>query len=97
MGIPRPANSMFSSGQTNLEFGESCYNMEYFLRKNLYKKGVYLIRLTRGYTDGGMDRRPDENRIHIHQQKSKFFADGYLMLFRANVRSAVHVSMREAG
>ncbi len=34
--------------------------MECFYRKNRYKKGGYLIRLTRGYTDGGMDSRPDK-------------------------------------
>jgi hypothetical protein len=30
-----------------------------FYRKSRYKKGGYLIRLTRGYTDGEMDSRPD--------------------------------------
>jgi hypothetical protein len=32
----------------------------------------YLIRLTRGYTDGGMDSRADENWFHNHQQKTSF-------------------------
>jgi hypothetical protein len=32
----------------------------------------YLIRLTRGYTDGGMDSRADEYKFHIHQQKTSF-------------------------
>ncbi|MEI7948285.1 MAG: hypothetical protein WCJ02_16400, partial [bacterium] len=58
----------------------------------------YLIRLTRGYTDGGMDSRSEgykgtqHKEIHVycyHQQHN--------LSFRANGRSAVHVSMREAG
>jgi hypothetical protein len=36
-------------------------------------------------------------QISYPSAKNKFFADGYLMLLRANGRSAVHVSMGEAG
>jgi hypothetical protein len=32
----------------------------------------YLIRLTREYTDGGMDSRADECWFHFHQQKTSF-------------------------
>jgi hypothetical protein len=32
----------------------------------------YLIRLTRGYTDGGMDSRAEGYWFHFHQQKTSF-------------------------
>jgi hypothetical protein len=32
----------------------------------------YLIRLTREYTDGGMDSRADKYKFHFHQQKTSF-------------------------
>jgi hypothetical protein len=57
----------------------------------------YLIRLTRGYTDGGMDSRAEKSCYSYSSAKNKFFADEYLRLLLANVRSAVHVSMGEAG
>jgi hypothetical protein len=69
-----------------------------FYRKNRNFLSAYLIRLTRGYTDGGMDSRSEgykgtqHKEIHVycyHQQPH--------LSFRANVRSAVHVSMGEAG
>ena len=57
----------------------------------------YLIRLTREYTDGGMDSHAGkENRCHP-MKNGGYCYQHYQMLFSANVRSAVHVSMGEAG
>jgi len=47
--------------------------------------------------DGGMVSRPEKVSFLEYSAKNKFFADGVLILLRANARSAVHVSMGEAG
>jgi hypothetical protein len=46
---------------------------------------------------GRTDSRPEKNCYSYSSAKNKFFADEYLILLRANGRSAVHVSMGEAG
>ena len=48
-----------------------------FILKSFYAKTAkrlhgYLIRLTREYTDGGMDSHADEYCFHIHQRKTSF-------------------------
>jgi len=57
---------------------------------------VYLIRLTRGYTDGGMDSRAEEDN-DVTQGNVNVFGYEKYQKFSAKGRSAVHVSMREAG
>jgi len=52
-------------------------NIQHFVVKDFTAKTAkrvhgYLIRLTRGYTDGGMDSRADEYWFHFHQQKTSF-------------------------
>jgi hypothetical protein len=68
-----------------------------FTAKTAKRLHGYLIRLTREYTDGGMDSRAEQYLISYPSAKNEFFADGYLRILRVNGRSAVHVSMREAG
>jgi hypothetical protein len=43
-----------------------------FTAKTAIRLRGYLIRLTREYTDGGMDSRADEYGFHFHQQKTCF-------------------------
>ena len=43
-----------------------------FTAKTAKRLHGYLIRLTREYTDGGMDSRADEYEFHFHQQKTSF-------------------------
>jgi len=43
-----------------------------FIAKTAIRLRGYLIRLTREYTDGGMDSRAEEYRFHIHQRKTSF-------------------------
>jgi hypothetical protein len=58
----------------------------------------YLIRLTRGYTDGGMDSRTEETKRGTERNIGVYCYQLHrLRFFSANVRSAVHVSMGEAG
>jgi hypothetical protein len=58
----------------------------------------YLIRLTRGYTDGGMDSRAEEEKGFTQKASQEFTVIRRVeSIFSANGRSAVHVSMREAG
>ncbi len=57
----------------------------------------YLIRLTREYTDGGMDSHAEEERNYNSGRLTATAIDSIKLIFSANGRSAVHVSMSEAG
>jgi hypothetical protein len=56
-----------------------------------------LIRLTRGYTDGGMDSHAEEEKGVNQGKKTVTVIRCIKIIFSANGRSAVHVFMREAG
>ncbi len=57
----------------------------------------YLIRLTREYTDGGMDSHAEEE-VDVAQGKRVLTGIRRInFISSANGRSAVHVFMREAG
>jgi len=57
----------------------------------------YLIRLTREYTDGGMDSHAEEEKDGIQWKMAVTVIRRIKFIFSANGRSAVHVFMREAG
>ena len=57
----------------------------------------YLIRLTREYTDGGMDSHAEEERGPSNEQVALSVINCIKIIFSANVRSAVRVFMGEAG
>ena len=57
----------------------------------------YLIRLTREYTDGGMDSHADEEKGITQVKMSVTVIKRRIFIFSANVRSAVRVFTGEAG
>lgn len=57
----------------------------------------YLIRLTREYTDGGMDSHAEEEKVVTQGKMAVAVIKSIEFIFSANGRSAVHVFMREAG
>jgi len=72
------------------------------LQKNFTAKAAkrmrgYLIRLTREYTDGGMDSHAEEAGKNVRLIIGGVVINRNNILSCANGRSAVHVFMREAG
>jgi hypothetical protein len=67
-----------------------------FFRKNRNKKGGYHVCLTLN-TSTAERITAQKNLVSFPSAKNEFFADGNLILTQAKGRSAVHVSMREAG
>jgi hypothetical protein len=57
----------------------------------------YLIRLTREYTDGGMDSHAEEEKWHNQGKMAVTVIRSINFIFCANVRSAVRVFTGEAG
>jgi hypothetical protein len=57
----------------------------------------YLIRLTRGYTDGGMDSHAEEEKGVTQGKMAVTVIKSIKVVFSANVRSAVRVFTGEAG
>ena len=57
----------------------------------------YLIRLTREYTDGGMDSHAEEERDNGNELLAVTVINSIKLIFSANVRSAVRVFTGEAG
>jgi hypothetical protein len=57
----------------------------------------YLIRLTREYTDGGMDSHAEEEKGITQVKMAVTVIKRRILIFSANVRSAVRVFTGEAG
>ncbi len=57
----------------------------------------YLIRLTREYTDGGMDSHAEEEKGATRRKMPVAVIKIIKFIFSANVRSAVRVFTGEAG
>ena len=66
-------------------------------RKNRKMLRGYLIRLTREYTDGGMDSHAEEEKDGTQRKMAITVIRRIKFIFRANVRSAVRVFTGEAG
>ncbi len=64
-GVPCPPTAFLTTNHTeDTKWGLS--------RKNRYKKGGYLVCLTRGYTDGRTDSRPDKTDFIFISKKQVF-------------------------
>jgi hypothetical protein len=57
----------------------------------------YLIRLTREYTDGGMDSHAEEESDNSNELLATTVIKSIKLIFSTNVRSAVRVFTGEAG
>jgi hypothetical protein len=57
----------------------------------------YLIRLTREYTDGGMDSHAEDEKRYCCECLTDTAISRSKLIFSANVRSAVRVFTGEAG